>query len=94
MVRSLQTRFVFTLIVALMAFGTGTASAVSGISSDGSASEAQYTPQARGEQSPLDRVQESLPFTGLWLVPLLVGGVALTAAGGLLRSRLRERDQQ
>lgn len=73
------------LVVGLMMFGTGTALAVSGLSSDRSASEAQYDPPGRTAQS--------LPFTGLWIVPLLVAGVAMTAAGGVLRSRLRERDQ-
>jgi uncharacterized membrane protein HdeD (DUF308 family) len=72
------------LIVGLMVFGTGTASAVTGLSGDGSASEAQYDPPGR--------TAHSLPFTGLWVVPLLIGGVALAVSGGLLRSRFRERD--
>jgi len=73
------------LIAGLLAFGPGTASAVTGLSGDRSASEAQYDPAGRTAQS--------LPFTGLWVVPLLIGGVALTVSGGLLRSRFRERDQ-
>ncbi|HEX2161456.1 MAG TPA: hypothetical protein VHF88_06510 [Thermoleophilaceae bacterium] len=49
-----------------------------------------------GDSSPSEQVQvagdsdDSLPFTGFLAIPLLIGGVAMIATGGILRHRSRD----
>ena len=50
--------------------------------------EAQPTEQAAVVSDPDD--DSSLPFTGFFTIPLIVGGVALLTGGALLRWRSRD----
>jgi len=117
------------LVLGVLASGTGTGLAVSGVSDSGSAGDAQYRP-APGEQgsreggaskSPdvlgkeeggdavagaqqeggagvqpnrqisVQNSDDSLAFTGLAAIPLILMGMALLVSGVVLRRRLPER---
>jgi hypothetical protein len=52
--------------------------------------ETQPTEQAAVVSDPGDDSGESLPFTGFFTIPLIVGGVALLTGGALLRWRSRD----
>lgn len=84
-----------TLAFTMVSFACSPAWAASKSLSLGSASQAQYQPAAPSLRAGgPNNVSESLPFTGAWLLPLLAGGIVLTAVGGILRSRVNERRQR
>jgi hypothetical protein len=64
--------------------------AVQGQEQGGGGDDAQPTEQAAVVSQPGDDSGSSLPFTGFFTIPLMVGGVALLTGGALLRWKSRE----
>lgn len=62
------------------------------------AGQQEDSPQPTDEAQPTDQVaaasdgSDSLPFTGFLAIPLLIGGVALAATGGVLRHKSRDSE--
>ncbi len=75
------------LVIGMMATTPVTAGAQ--ISDSDNAAAVQYPDmQTREENSE----EDTLPFTGFVALPLLVTGVVLLAAGGVMQHRARQRD--
>ena len=96
----MRTRIAIALVLALGVL-TVAAPVSAQISDSGKAAEVQYpdaAPKAAAETAapsatPAETSDDNdLPFTGFVAVPLLVTGLVLLVAGGVLNRRTRERD--
>ena len=76
------------VVVGLTTIGPATAGAQ--ISDQDNAAAVQYPDIQTREESPSE--SNSLPFTGLVAIPLLVTGAVLLVSGGLMHVRTRQRD--
>ena len=76
------------LVIGMMATSSVTAGAQ--ISDSDNAAAVQYPDIQTREESPSE--ENSLPFTGLVAIPLLVTGAVLLVSGGVMHVRTRQRD--
>ncbi len=83
---SMRLRTTFCLLLALGAICVGPASALAQISDSGQASQVQYPDISTREDPPAD---DDLPVTGFVAIPLVVTGVLLLLAGGVMHVRTR-----
>ena len=75
------------LVIGMMATTPVTAGAQ--ISDSDNAAAVQYPDMQTREEN---YEEDTLPFTGFVALPLLVTGVVLLAAGGVMQARARQRD--
>jgi LPXTG-motif cell wall-anchored protein len=86
----MRMRIATALVLALGLLGTGPVAALAQISDSGQAAEVQYPDIDTREEAAEDT--NDLPVTGFVAIPLVVTGLALLLAGGVMHVRTRRED--
>ena len=87
----MRLRIATALVLALGLLGTGPVTALAQLSDSGQAAEVQY-PDIETRDETREEVAEDtndLPVTGFVAIPLVVTGLALLLAGGVMHVRTR-----
>ena len=85
---AMRMRIATALVLALGLLMTGPAMALAQISDSGQAAEVQY-PDISTREEPAEDTND-LPVTGFVAIPLVVTGLALLLAGGVMHVRTRK----